>query len=72
MVEIVIIDNQTRIKIGDIEIFISGDFEIKKKGTEVPISCDNIPSHTFPLLNNQEYQHIYKEVQQGVPKSEKN
>ena len=31
MIEIAIIDNKTIIKINDIEIFIKGDFEIKKK-----------------------------------------
>ncbi len=31
MVQITIIDNQTVIKVDNMEIFISGDFEIKKK-----------------------------------------
>lgn len=37
MVQITIIDNQTSIKTNDFEINIEGDFEIKKKGTKVPI-----------------------------------
>ncbi len=34
--------------------------------------CNNqtLPPHEFPLLNVQEYQHIYKEVQQEVPKED--
>lgn len=66
MIQITIIDNQTNIKTNDFEINIEGDFEIKKKGTEVPIICDNIPPHTFPLLNKQECQHIYEEKKKSV------
>lgn len=31
MVQITILDNKTVVKVDDIEIFITGDFEIKKK-----------------------------------------
>lgn len=31
MVQITIIDNKTVVKVNDIEIFINGDFEIRKK-----------------------------------------
>lgn len=31
---------------------------------------NELPPHTFPLLNLQEYQCIYKEAQQEVPKEE--
>jgi len=37
MVQITIIDNQTNIKTNDLDINILGTFELKKKGTEVPI-----------------------------------
>ena len=37
MVQITIIDNQTVIKVDNMEIFISGDFEIKKKDEEEPV-----------------------------------
>lgn len=37
MVEITINDNVTSIKTNDIQIFIEGSFEIKKKGAEAPI-----------------------------------
>lgn len=37
MIEIIILDNRTKIKTNDIEIFIEGNFEIKKNGAEAPI-----------------------------------
>lgn len=37
MVEIIIIDNKSKIKTNDIEIYIDGPFEIKKEGAEAPI-----------------------------------
>ena len=37
MIEITIIGNKTKIKTNDIEIFIDGSFEIKKKGAEAPL-----------------------------------
>lgn len=37
MVEIIINDNVTSIKTNDMQIFIEGSFEIKKKGAEAPI-----------------------------------
>lgn len=37
MIEILIINNQTKIKTNDIEVKIEGGFEIKKKGAEAPI-----------------------------------
>ncbi len=37
MVQIIIIDNQTKIKTNDLEIHIEGGFEIKKEGAEAPI-----------------------------------
>lgn len=37
MVQIAIIDNKTNIKTNDLEIYIEGNFEIKKKGAEAPI-----------------------------------
>lgn len=37
MVEITIIDNQTKIKVNEIEIYIEGSFEIKKEGAKAPI-----------------------------------
>ena len=77
----IIIDGKTVIKIDDVEIFISGDFEIKKKGAEAPVvnikenkfsndDRDSLPPHEFPLLNHQEYQRIYKEALQEVPKED--
>lgn len=36
MVQITIIDNQANIKTEDIQIYLEGDFEIKKKGAEAP------------------------------------
>lgn len=29
---------------------------------------NELPPHEFPLLNRQEYQHIYREAPQEVPK----
>ena len=37
MIEITIIGNNTKFKTNDLELYIEGDFEIKKIGTEVPI-----------------------------------
>lgn len=37
VIEIIILDNRTKIKTNDIEIFIEGNFEIKKNGAEAPI-----------------------------------
>lgn len=37
MVEITILDNQTKIKTNDMEVYIEGSFEIKKKGAEAPV-----------------------------------
>lgn len=36
MIRIVIIDNKTKIQTNDLEIYIEGSFEIKKKGAEAP------------------------------------
>lgn len=37
MVEITINDNVANIKTNDVQIFITGSFEIKKEGAEAPI-----------------------------------
>lgn len=37
MIQIVINNNQTKIKTNDLEIHIEGSFEIKKEGAEAPI-----------------------------------
>ena len=36
MVEITILENSTNIKTNDINIFIDGDFELKKEGANLP------------------------------------
>ena len=36
MTEIIVNGEHTKIITSDLEIYIKGDFEIKKKGTEVP------------------------------------
>ena len=36
MVEIIILDNLTKIKTNDLDIFIEGDFELKKEGAKAP------------------------------------
>lgn len=40
------------------------------KETEGEEPKDVLPPHKFPLLNLQEYQRIYKEAQQEVPKED--
>lgn len=37
MVQIIIDDNQTKIKTNELEIYIEGSFQIKKEGAEAPI-----------------------------------
>lgn len=36
MIEITILNEHTQIETNDLNIFIEGDFELKKEGTEVP------------------------------------
>lgn len=36
MIEITILDGHTKIETNDLNMYIEGDFELKKEGTEVP------------------------------------
>lgn len=45
---------------------------IKEKRTSVVTATDEIPQHNFTLFNPKGCQHTCMEVQQEVPKEEKN
>ncbi len=37
MIQIIIMDNQTKIQTNDVQLFIEGSFEIKKEGDKAPM-----------------------------------
>ena len=60
MVEITILENTTNIKTNDINIFIDGDFELKKEGVKAP---------EVSVIANSQSNNAQTETSENQPKS---